>query len=118
MHQPLNQLCTSKYKVTHSTYAPCFIIDVQQQFDLVLGDTWLHKVKATFDYSSKTCSVQRKGHMYTHLIPTTTQVTGEQATRLYGDHVVKLHGTPKAIVSDHDPRLTDIHDNALEDPRH
>jgi hypothetical protein len=23
----------------HSTYAPCFIIDMQQQFDVILGDT-------------------------------------------------------------------------------
>ena len=42
----------------------------------------------------------------THLIPTTIKVTGEEAARLYVDNVVKLHGVPKAIVSDRDPRFT------------
>ena len=42
----------------------------------------------------------------THLIPTTTQVTGEETARLYVDHVFKHHGCPKAIVSDRDPRFT------------
>ena len=42
----------------------------------------------------------------THLIPTTTQVTGEEMARLYVDHVFKHQGCPKAIVSDRDPRFT------------
>ena len=42
----------------------------------------------------------------THLIPTTVQVTGEETTRMYFNHVMKHHGLPKALVSDRDPRFT------------
>ena len=42
---------------------------------------------------------------YTHLIPTTIQVTGEETARLYVDHVFVDHGMPQAIVSDRDPRF-------------
>jgi hypothetical protein len=41
-----------------------------------------------------------------HYIPTTMSVTSEKAARLLIDHVFKLHGLPKAILSDRDPRFT------------
>jgi hypothetical protein len=41
-----------------------------------------------------------------HLVPTTTSVTAEQTARLLFDNVVRLHGVPKSIVSDRDPRFS------------
>ena len=41
-----------------------------------------------------------------HVAPTTTTVTAPKLARLYIDNVFKLHGLPKAIVSDKDPRFT------------
>ena len=48
----------------HRTRVSCFIIDMQQQFDIILGDTWLSAVKANIDYASDTCTVQKKGQRY------------------------------------------------------
>jgi len=42
----------------------------------------------------------------THLIPTTVHATGEEAAKLYINHVFKHHGVPEAIFSDRDPRFT------------
>ena len=41
-----------------------------------------------------------------HLIPTKTTVTAVQTAQLFYDHVWKLHGVPKDIVSDRDSRFT------------
>jgi hypothetical protein len=41
-----------------------------------------------------------------HLIPTTTHVTAQQVARLYYDNVYRLHGLPKAIISDRDSKFT------------
>lgn len=41
-----------------------------------------------------------------HLAPTTTTCTAEQAARLFFDNVVRLHGVPKDIVSDRDCKFT------------
>jgi hypothetical protein len=41
-----------------------------------------------------------------HYIPTTMSVTSEKTARLLIDHVFKLHGLPKTIISDRDPRFT------------
>jgi len=41
-----------------------------------------------------------------HLIPTTKNVTAQQVSRLYYDHIHRLHGLPKAIISDRDTKFT------------
>ena len=41
-----------------------------------------------------------------HIIPTTNEVTGEMTAHLFIDSIVKLHGMPKILVSDKDPRFT------------
>src|SRR5215469_4224203 len=39
-----------------------------------------------------------------HLIPVTTSVTSKGMARLYRDHIWKLHGLPKKIISDRGPQ--------------
>ena len=41
-----------------------------------------------------------------HFMPTTTHVTAEGTARLFRDHVYKLHGLPRVILSDRDARFT------------
>lgn len=41
-----------------------------------------------------------------HFFPTTTSVTAPQLATLFFDCVVRLHGLPRSIVSDRDPRFT------------
>ena len=41
-----------------------------------------------------------------HFMPTTTHVTAEGTARLFRDHVYKIHGLPKVILSDRDARFT------------
>ena len=41
-----------------------------------------------------------------HLIPTTKNVTAQQVARLYYDNIYRLHGLPKAIISDRDTKFT------------
>ena len=41
-----------------------------------------------------------------HFISTKNEVTGEMAAHLFLENVVKLHGMPKVLVSDRDPRFT------------
>ena len=41
-----------------------------------------------------------------HFILTTNEVTGEMTAHLFIDSIVKLHGMPKILVSDKDPRFT------------
>ena len=39
-----------------------------------------------------------------HFIPTTTTFTGKGLANLFIDNIFKLHGLPKVIISDRDPR--------------
>src|SRR5438046_1020245 len=41
-----------------------------------------------------------------HIIPTTKNVTAQQVARLYFDNIHRLHGLPRAIISDHDSKFT------------
>ena len=40
-----------------------------------------------------------------HLVPTMTQVTGKEVAWLFRKEVVRLHGVPKSIMSDHDTEI-------------
>ena len=41
----------------HISEVSCYVLDMQQQYDLILGEDWLNKHRANLDYGSKTCSV-------------------------------------------------------------
>jgi len=41
-----------------------------------------------------------------HFIPTTKEVTAEGSAKLFFDNIFRLHGMPKKIISDRDPRFT------------
>ena len=41
-----------------------------------------------------------------HFIPCATTITAEEAAHLFVSHVFRLHGMPKTIVSDRDPKFT------------
>ena len=43
-----------------------------------------------------------------HLIPTTKDVTAEGVAQLYFDNIYKLHGLPRAIISDRDTKCTGV----------
>jgi len=46
----------------HISEIPCYVIDMKQQYDVILGDTWLEKYDALLDYKTKQCIV-RKGRI-------------------------------------------------------
>jgi hypothetical protein len=35
----------------------CYVLDMVTDFQMILGDTWLNMVKATFDYDTKKCII-------------------------------------------------------------
>src|SRR5437667_6454556 len=41
-----------------------------------------------------------------HLIPMTTNVKAEGVAKLYFEYIYRLHGLPKAIISDRDTKFT------------
>ena len=43
-----------------------------------------------------------------HLVPTMTRVTVKEVAWLFLKEVVRLHGVPKSIVSDHDTKFTSM----------
>ena len=43
-----------------------------------------------------------------HFIPTHTSADAPATARLFLDHIVRLHGLPRSIVSDRDPRFTSL----------
>ena len=45
----------------HVSEIDCFVLDMAQQFDVILGDTWLRKSKAILDFESQTCSLYKQG---------------------------------------------------------
>jgi hypothetical protein len=47
-----------------------------------------------------------KASKMVHYAATTTKCTAEQVARIFHDTVVRLHGIPKYIISDRDPRFT------------
>lgn len=68
--------------------------------DLIVG---LPKTKE--GYETIVTAVCRLTKM-AHFIPTTVNITAEGLAQLMIRELLRLHGVPKAIVSDHDPRFT------------
>ena len=48
-----------------------------------------------------------------YFMPTTIHVIVEEMTKLFRDHVHKIHGLPKVIISDRDARFTSSFWDAL-----
>jgi RNase H-like domain found in reverse transcriptase/Integrase zinc binding domain/Chromo (CHRromatin Organisation MOdifier) domain len=61
-----------------------------------LNDQKFNSLFVVEDMLSKQC----------HLIPTTTNVKAEGVAKLYFDQIYRLHGLPRAIVSDRDTKFT------------
>lgn len=58
------------------------------------------------DHFNAVLVVIDKFSKYGHFIPIHHPYTAIQIAKLFLDHVYKLHGLPKAIISDHDPVFT------------
>jgi hypothetical protein len=43
----------------------CYVLDMVTDFQMILGDTWLNMVKATFDYDSKKCIIRKNNKRFT-----------------------------------------------------
>jgi hypothetical protein len=43
----------------------CYVLDMVTDFQMILGDTWLNMVKATFDYNSKKCIIRKNNKRLT-----------------------------------------------------
>jgi hypothetical protein len=43
----------------------CHVLDMVTDFQMILGDTWLNMVKATFDYASKKCIIRKNNRRFT-----------------------------------------------------
>ena len=60
--QPLSFRTKLDIKIQgHKQSITCYIIDMQGQFDIVLGDTWFHQNAANFDYLTRTCTIYTRG---------------------------------------------------------
>ncbi|KYQ96678.1 LTR-retrotransposon skipper [Tieghemostelium lacteum] len=51
-------------------------------------------------------TVTDKSTKMVHLIPTTSNVTADGVAKLFIDNIWRLHGIPKVIISDRDPKFT------------
>ena len=71
-----------------------------------VGVDWITHLPATpRDHTSIMVCVDRLSKMV-HLVATKDKSGAEETARLFFDHVIKLHGVPKSIVSDRDARFT------------
>jgi hypothetical protein len=43
----------------------CYVLDMVTDFQMILGDTWLNMVKATFDYDTKKCIIRKNNKRFT-----------------------------------------------------
>ena len=75
--------CHVKLNISrHISEVSCYVLDMQQQYDIILGEDWLGKYKANLDYGSKTCSVFKNSTKFllrplkeqTHSSPNNTKV--------------------------------------------
>jgi transposase InsO family protein len=65
--------------------------------------THLPKTKAGYDAIAIFVDTFSK---MVHFVPTKTTATAPETAQLFFDHVFKLHGMPKSIVSDRDAKFT------------
>ena len=63
--------------------------------------------KSVLGYDALVVFVDRLTKMM-HIVPTHTTVDAPSLAFIFFNHVFKLHGLPKAIVSDRDTRFTSI----------
>jgi len=49
----------------HKASITCFVIDMQGDFGIILGDTWLLQTGAVINYKTKTCTLDKKGVQHT-----------------------------------------------------
>ena len=52
------------------------------------------------------CTVVDKATKMCHFIPCTDKITAKETAKLYWQHVGRLHGIPRVIISDRDARFT------------
>eukprot|EP00983_Pelagomonas_calceolata_P008572 280332-Pelagomonas_calceolata.AAC.1 len=55
----------------HISGISCFVLDMQQQYDVILGETWLQKTNAFLDYETKSCIV---GNSQKQVLPVRPQL--------------------------------------------
>jgi hypothetical protein len=59
----------------------CYVLDMVTNFQMILGDTWLNMVKATFDYDSKKCIIQKNNKRITLLSSTCSMLCHKLSSR-------------------------------------
>jgi len=55
----------------HSSHARCYVVDMHQQYDIILGEDWLRKHKAIMDFGEQKCSVFQHGERHVLSCPPT-----------------------------------------------
>jgi hypothetical protein len=59
----------------------CYVLDMVMDFQMILGDTWLNMVKATFDYDTKKCIIRKSNKRFTLLSSTRTMLRHKLTSR-------------------------------------
>jgi hypothetical protein len=101
--------CDSCQRIKASQQAPAGLLQPlpipQQPWEQVSMDfiTQLPRTKAGFDAIVVFVDTFSK---MVHFVPTNTTATAPDTARIFFDHVFKLHGLPKSIVSDRDAKFT------------
>ena len=54
------------------------------------------------------CTVVDKATKMCHFLPCSEFISAKQVAKLYWQHVGKIHGIPSVLISDRDPRFTNI----------
>ena len=79
----------------------------KQKWECITMD-FITNLPKTADGFDAILTVVDKLSKLTHFIPTTTNVTAPQVAALVMDNIIKLHGVPKSIISDRDPKFTSL----------
>ena len=106
--------CTAPIKLRlqrHTSNVVCFVVDMLQQYDLILGDDWLVKHKVKMDFETRACYIFKHG--VRHTLPCapkqTTPPPSADALLLNATQVARLH---RQMVA---PRTFSIMVHASED---
>ena len=88
--------CTAPLKLRfqrHTSNVVCFVVDMLQQYDLILGDDWLVKHKAKMDFATRACYIFKHG--IRHTLPCaprqTTPPPSADTLILNATQVARLH---------------------------